>query len=78
MMIMAFISNLWGKISGYALAGLGVLLAVLLIFQRGKSAGKEQAIRKQQEIDNAARARMDAIKPTDSAGTIDRLRDGEF
>ena len=70
--------SLWAKIQGYVIAVGAVLALIAAIFFKGKSAGRADAVAKQQEIDNAARERIKAVKPADSATTVQRLRDGEF
>lgn len=75
---MAWLTALWGRFQG-AIIAIGAVLALLLtVFLRGKSAGREQAEQKQREVDDAARKRMDAVKPADSGSTIDSLRKGDF
>lgn len=75
---MAWLAALWGRFQGTILAIGGVLVAVIAIFYNGKSAGREQAERKQREVNDAARERMDAVKPADAGSTIDSLRKGDF
>lgn len=66
------------KIKGYLIAIGAALALIAAIFFKGKSAGKEQAVAKQREVDDAARERVQAVKPADSATTVKRLRDGTF
>lgn len=69
---------IWLKFKGYIIAAVAALAFVATIFLKGKAAGRQQAETKQREVDDAARKRVDAVKPADSATTIERLRKGKF
>lgn len=70
--------GLWLKLKEYLIAAGAVLVLIATIFFKGKSAGREQAVAKQREIDDEARKRVSLVKPADSGSTIDSLRKGKF
>ena len=74
----ALFASLWARFHGWLLIVVGAAMAVVLIFYRGKTAGREQAVTKQREVDDEARKRMHGVKPADSGSTIDSLRNGKF
>lgn len=76
--MIAVLTALWGRVQTYVLAVAGILVAVLLIFQRGKSSGEANAKEEQRKVDDAARKRMEDVKHADSAATVDKLRRGRF
>jgi uncharacterized membrane protein YdjX (TVP38/TMEM64 family) len=55
-----------------------IIGSAAIIFYHGKQVGRDQAKNKQKDIDDAARKRMEAVKPADSGSVIDSLRDGRF
>lgn len=79
---MLWIVTAWSRLKAEIITAGGIILGVLaflaFIFSQGKSAGKTQAIEEQRGVDDAARKRMEAVPPADSASTIKRLRKGNF
>ena len=59
------------KFKGYLVAVGAVLVTITAIFLKGKSAGRQQEVQKQQEANNEAKKRMDAVKPATPDSTTD-------
>jgi hypothetical protein len=75
---MPFLLAIWDRSKGVLLAIGGILLAVLYVFSKGKSSGREQVVQEQREAHDEAVQRMEQVEPADSKSVRDSLRKGTF
>jgi len=68
-----------GTKAGRILAGSVAIIAMLgLVYLKGYSDGKQSAVAKQKEADDAARKRIEAVEPATPDSVIRSLREGTF
>lgn len=73
-----YFKSLWIRHQAIFIYITSILASVVVIFYKGKSAGRMEAETKQREANDEARARMDAVKPATADSVIDSLRRGDF
>ena len=76
--MIAFITGLWAKFQAWIVGAFAIIVAILAIYFKGKSAGKESAEVKQREANDAAMERKNGVIPASPDDTVKRLREGKF
>lgn len=76
--MLAFFTGIGNKAREYIIIGFGVLVVLATVFFKGRAAGRQAAVNRQMEIDNAASKRRDAVQPATSDDVANSLRQGDF